>query len=74
MGRRVSIAGEPLVRSVHPEGLVLLLLGGLAYTAGVIFYAWRRLPYHHAVWHVFVMAGSACHFSCVLAYVIPPAV
>ena len=74
MGWLVIIAVEPLVRSVHPEGLVLLLLGGLAYTAGMIFYAWRRLPYHHAVWHVFVMAGSACHFSCVLAYVIPPAV
>jgi hemolysin III len=74
MGWLAVVAVEPLIRSVQPEGLVLLLLGGVTYTAGVIFYAWQRLPYHHAVWHVFVMAGSACHFSCVLAYVIPPAV
>ena len=74
MGWLVVLAVEPLVRSLQPEGLVLLLLGGLAYTAGVPFFAWQRLPYNHAVWHVFVMAGSACHFSCVLAYVISPAV
>ena len=54
-------------------GLLLLALGGLAYTGGVVFYAWQRLPFNHAVWHVFVLAGSACHFSCVLGYVIPPA-
>jgi hemolysin III len=72
MGWMVVIAAEPLVRSVHPEGLVLLVLGGLAYSLGVVFYLWRRLPYHHAVWHLFVMAGSASHFSCVLGYVIPP--
>jgi hemolysin III len=52
---------------------LLLALGGMAYTLGVVFYAWRRLPYNHAVWHLFVMAGSACHFACVLGYVIPPA-
>jgi len=73
MGWLVGIAIEPLVRSVHPEGLLLLFLGGMAYTLGVVFFAWRRLPYNHAVWHLFVLAGSACHFSCVLGYVIPPA-
>jgi hemolysin III len=73
MGWLIVIAFEPLVRSVHSGGLVLLVLGGLAYTVGVVFYAWRRLPYNHAVWHVFVLAGSICHFSCVLGYVIPPA-
>jgi hemolysin III len=61
MGWLIVIALEPLVRSVHPDGLALLIAGGL------------RLPYNHAVWHLFVMAGSACHFSCVLGYVIPPA-
>jgi hemolysin III len=45
----------------------------MAYTLGVVFYAWQRLPYNHAVWHLFVMAGSTCHFACVLGYVIPPA-
>jgi hemolysin III len=73
MGWLIVVALEPLVRSVHSGGLVLLVLGGLAYTLGVVFYAWRRLPYNHAVWHVFVLAGSICHFSCVLGYVIPPA-
>ena len=73
MGWLGVIAAAPLVRSVPADGLLLLALGGVAYTLGVVFYAWRRLPYHHAVWHLFVMAGSACHFSCVLGYVIPPA-
>ncbi len=73
MGWLGVVAVEPLARSVHPDGLALLILGGVTYTLGVIFYAWRRLPYNHAVWHIFVMAGSACHFSCVLGYVIPPA-
>jgi hemolysin III len=73
MGWLVVIALEPLVHSLHPEGLMLLILGGLAYTLGLAFYGWRRLPYNHAVWHVFVLAGSACHFSCVLGYVIPSA-
>ncbi len=73
MGWLGVVAVEPLAHSVHPDGLALLILGGVTYTLGVIFYAWRRLPYNHAVWHIFVMAGSACHFSCVLGYVIPPA-
>jgi hemolysin III len=74
MGWLVVIAVGPLVRSLHPDGLLLLFLGGMAYTLGLAFYGWRRLPYNHAVWHVFVLAGSACHFTCVLGYVIPPAV
>ena len=73
MGWLALIAIEPLVHSLQSQGLVLLFLGGVAYTLGVVFYAWRRLPYNHAVWHLFVLAGSACHFTCVLRYVIPPA-
>jgi hemolysin III len=73
MGWLAMIALAPLVRSLHPEGLLLLVLGGITYSLGVFFFAWRRLPYNHAVWHVFVLAGSTCHFSCVLGYVIPPA-
>jgi len=52
-------------------GLVLLAAGGLAYTGGVAFYKWRRLPYHHAIWHGFVLAGSTLHYFAVLLYVIP---
>jgi hemolysin III len=53
--------------------LTLLLAGGLVYTLGVPFYLWRRLPYHHTSWHVFVLAGSVLHFLAVLLYVIPDA-
>jgi len=49
------------------------VIGGLAYTLGTGFYVWRRLPYHHAVWHGFVLLGSASHFFAVLLYVIPKA-
>jgi hemolysin III len=73
MGWLGVIAAEPLFRALHPDGLLLLALGGVAYTLGVVFYAWRRLPYNHAVWHLFVMAGSLCHFACVFSYVIPAA-
>ncbi len=71
MGWLIVLAIEPLARSVHPEGIVLLVLGGLTYTFGVFFYAWEKLPYNHTVWHLFVLAGSALHFSCVYGYVIP---
>jgi hemolysin III len=72
MGWMVVLVLEPLARSVGADGLWLLVVGGLAYSVGVIFYAWERLPYNHAIWHVFVLAGSACHFSCVLGHVVPP--
>ncbi|MBL8259180.1 MAG: hemolysin III family protein [Candidatus Competibacteraceae bacterium] len=71
MGWAVVIAIEPLADSVAPGGLLLLLLGGLAYTLGVGFYLWKRLPYHHAIWHMFVLAGSMFHFFAILFYVIP---
>jgi len=73
LGWLVAIAVKPLVQSVEPGGLVLLVAGGLAYSVGVVFYSWKRLPYHHAVWHVFVMAGSLFHFFAVLLFVIPRA-
>ena len=71
LGWAIVIATKPLMASVATGGLALLLLGGLAYTFGVIFYAWKRLAYHHAIWHVFVMAGSALHYFAILFYVIP---
>lgn len=70
MGWAVIVAIKPMLRSVEPGGLVLLLGGGLAYTVGVVFYRWRTLPYHHAIWHVFVLAGSVLHFFAVLFYVV----
>ncbi|MFW6333447.1 MAG: PAQR family membrane homeostasis protein TrhA [Thermodesulfobacteriota bacterium] len=71
MGWVVVAAVKPMLSRVAPGGWVLLLLGGLSYTIGVVFYSWKRMPYNHAVWHLFVLAGSACHFFAVLFYVIP---
>ena len=71
MGWLVLVAAKPLASSLPPVGLGLLLAGGLFYTIGIVFYAWKRLPYGHAIWHLFVMAGSVCHFFSVLLYVIP---
>lgn len=70
LGWLVLVAIKPLVHALPVPGLLLLVLGGLAYTAGVAFYVWRRLPYHHAIWHLFVLAGSACHFFAVLFYTV----
>jgi hemolysin III len=67
----VIIAIKPMLANVAPGGLILLGAGGLAYTAGSGFYAWRRLHFGHAIWHLFVLAGSILHFFAVLFYVIP---
>ncbi len=48
-----------------------MIAGGVAYSVGVLFYAWKSLPHHHAVWHLFVMGGSTCHFFAVMFYVLP---
>ena len=71
MGWVVVIALKPLLSLVPSGGILWLLAGGLSYTIGVGFYAWRKLPYNHAVWHVFVLAGSICHYFAVLFYVLP---
>ena len=70
MGWLVLVALEPLRLAVAHEGVVLLFLGGISYTVGTLFYGWRRLPYHHAVWHAFVLAGSVLHFFAVFLHVI----
>ncbi len=70
MGWVVVVAIKPLADSVAPGGLALLVAGGLSYTLGTVFYVWKKLPYHHAIWHLFVLAGSALHFFAVLFYVI----
>ena len=71
MGWVVIFAFEPLVTAVDPGGLWLLLFRGIAYTGGIAFYLWETLPFNHAVWHLFVIAGSTLHFFAVLFYVIP---
>jgi len=71
MGWLVVIAVRPVLRTVPLAGLEWLLAGGLAYTAGVGFFAWSRLRFNHAMWHVFVLAGSVCHYVAVMRYVLP---
>lgn len=71
MGWLVIVAVKPVVELVAPGGLMLMAAGGLAYTLGVVFYAWKIMPFHHAVWHLFVLAGSAFHYFAVLFFVIP---
>jgi len=68
MGWLVIVAIEPLRVHVPGHGLLWLFGGGIAYTAGVVFFAAERLRYNHFVWHVFVMLGTACHFVAVLRY------
>jgi hemolysin III len=69
MGWIVLIAVKPLIAAMPLGGLLLLLAGGLLYTLGTVFYLWRIMPYHHAVWHLFVLGGTICHFLCILLYV-----
>lgn len=73
MGWLVVVAAEPLMRSVPATALAWLLAGGIAYTVGTVFYMSRRLPYAHAIWHAFVLAGSVCHFAAVLIQVLATA-
>lgn len=71
MGWCGVVAGGEIMAAVAEPGLWLLLAGGLSYTVGTVFYASTKLRYHHAIWHVFVLAGSVFHFFCVLFYVLP---
>lgn len=73
MGWVAMIAFRPLSQHMDTGGMALLIAGGLAYTGGVPFYLARKMPFHHAVWHVFVLAGSVLHFLAVLLYVLPQA-
>jgi hemolysin III len=73
MGWVGLVAIKPLVANLPAAGLWLLFGGGVAYTLGVPFYLWQRLPYNHALWHAFVLLGSVLQFFAVLCYVLPSA-
>jgi len=73
MGWIGVIAGKQLFVALPTGALVWLLVGGLSYTGGAVFYAWKRLPFNHAIWHLFVLGGSICHFIAVYRYVLPTA-
>lgn len=71
MGWLIVLAINPMIEQVSTGGLILLLVGGLAYSGGAIFYVRKSMRFHHAIWHFFVLAGSIFHFFAVLFYVIP---
>jgi hemolysin III len=65
MGWMFVIAGKQVYLSLPSISLTFLILGGVAYSVGVIFYMWRRLPYSHGIWHLFVLSGSILHFFAI---------
>ena len=71
MGWMIVIGWNQIMENLHPHGLVLLIVGGLFYTFGAVFYMWRGFKYHHFVWHLFVLAATICHYFCVLLYLLP---
>jgi hemolysin III len=73
MGWIGIVVARPLMQSLSPSELAWIVAGGLAYTAGVPFYLWKGRRYSHAVWHLFVLAGVACHFVAVLSVMSPRA-
>ena len=71
MGWFIVFAIKPLIATVPALGMTWLLVGGLFYTLGSIFYLWKKIPYNHAIWHLFVLAGSISHFIAVFFYILP---
>lgn len=71
MGWLIVFAWNEISANVPFDGLVLLAVGGILYTVGAVFYVWRGFKYHHAIWHLFVLAGSTTHFFAVLLYLLP---
>ena len=70
MGWLGVVAIVPLLERLPAGGLVWLVLGGAAYSLGTVFFLWEKLPYHHAIWHGFVLLGVGCHYGAILAYVL----
>jgi hemolysin III len=71
-GWLVIFVARSVVHAIGWHGMLWLIAGGVAYTLGIIFFALDRLPYFHAAWHIFVLAGSIAHYFAILFYVVPP--
>lgn len=71
MGWAVVIGIKSVIEQLPREGFILLLLGGIMYTLGIIFYALKKYRYMHSIWHIFVLAGSILQFFCIYNYVLP---
>ena len=74
MGWLIVFCIKPLAAVLSAEGLQWLVAGGVFYTVGSVFYLLKKMPYNHAVWHLFVLGGSAAHFIAIARYVLPVAV
>lgn len=70
MGWIAIIAIKPAIEMIPTGALWLMLIGGILYTGGTFFYLWERLPFHHVIWHLFVMGGSLIHFICIYLYIL----
>ncbi|MBK1825925.1 PAQR family membrane homeostasis protein TrhA [Haloferula rosea] len=70
MGWLVVVAARPLLDSVPGPGIAWLVAGGLCYSLGVVFFVWRSLRFNHAIWHLFVLAGSVCHIVATIFYIL----
>ena len=66
MGWMCLLAIKPILTNVPRISVIFLVIGGVSYTVGVVFFVWKKLPYNHALWHLFVLGGSVCHFFAVL--------
>ena len=73
MGWLIVVAAPQLADAIGAGGMIWLIAGGLSYSIGAIFYALDKIPFNHAIWHVFVLAGGICHFASVALYVLPSA-
>lgn len=73
MGWLAVVAVKPIYELVPAGAILLIFAGGLAYTTGVFFFACDRIRHNHAIWHLFVLAGSLCHYLAVILYVMPAA-
>jgi hemolysin III len=71
MGWLVVAVFKEMLVTIPTGGVIWLVAGGVVYTLGVLFYAWQKLPYNHAIWHLFVLGGSICHFFAILFHVLP---
>ena len=72
MGWLSIIAIIPLFRNLSSMGFIWLLAGGIFYSLGTIFYLWKSLPFHHCIWHLFVLSGSVCHYNSIAFHIISP--
>ncbi len=66
LGWSILAVMEPLISALSVPALVLIVIGGVVYSFGVAFLVWRRLPYHNAIWHGFVLVAAGCHYAAVL--------